>query len=101
VTIKRASDASKAAAVLGRLGGLSRSPAKIEAARINGKKGGRPKHVSPEAVARAMERRKERERKRLEKQEKLNQRLLKEKERKLAIAREAYLHVTGRGSHER
>jgi hypothetical protein len=44
-----------------------------------------------------MERRKERERKRLEKQEKLNQKMLKEKERKLAIAREAYLHVTGRG----
>jgi len=94
---KEISDASKAAAILGRLGGMKRTPAKAEASRINGRKGGRPKLVDPEAVARAMERRKERERKRLEKQEKLNQKLLKEKERKLAIAREAYLHVTGRG----
>ena len=82
---------------IGRRGGQAKSERKAEAARLNGRKGGRPKLVDPEAVARAMERRKERERKRLEKQEKLNQKLLKEKERKLAIAREAYLHVTGRG----
>lgn len=36
-------DVSKAAAVLGRLGGLTKTPAKSHASRMNGKKGGRPK----------------------------------------------------------
>ena len=36
-------DASKAAAALGRLGGRSKSAAKIAAARANGKLGGRPR----------------------------------------------------------
>lgn len=34
---------NKAAAALGRLGGKAKSAAKIAAARLNGKKGGRPK----------------------------------------------------------
>lgn len=34
---------SEAAAVLGRLGGQSKSPAKVKAVRENGKRGGRPK----------------------------------------------------------
>lgn len=36
-----------AAAQLGRQGGLSRSPAKIAAARVNGRKGGRPPRKRP------------------------------------------------------
>lgn len=40
---KPSPEVSAAAAALGRLGGLSRSPAKIAAVRENGKKGGRPK----------------------------------------------------------
>ncbi len=35
---------NKAAIALGRLGGSKRSPKKTEAARRNGKKGGRPKN---------------------------------------------------------
>lgn len=34
---------NKSAVDLGRLGGLSKSPAKIKAAKANGRKGGRPK----------------------------------------------------------
>lgn len=34
---------SEAARALGRLGGASKSPAKIAAARANGRKGGRPR----------------------------------------------------------
>ena len=34
------------AVCLGRLGGKSKSPAKIEAAKLNGKKGGRPKKLT-------------------------------------------------------
>jgi len=37
---------SKAAAILGRKGGLSRSEDKVRAAKENGKKGGAPKKVS-------------------------------------------------------
>lgn len=36
-------DLSKAAAALGRKGGASKSEAKVTAARVNGKKGGRPR----------------------------------------------------------
>lgn len=36
-------EVSAAAAALGRLGGLSRSPAKVAAVRENGRKGGRPR----------------------------------------------------------
>jgi hypothetical protein len=35
----------KAASIFGRIGGLSRSPLKAEASRINGAKGGRPKKL--------------------------------------------------------
>lgn len=33
----------KAASIFGRIGGMSRSPLKAEASRVNGAKGGRPK----------------------------------------------------------
>jgi hypothetical protein len=33
----------QAASILGRMGGMSRSPLKVEASRVNGAKGGRPK----------------------------------------------------------
>jgi hypothetical protein len=42
-----ATAARKLAARWGRIGGKSRSPAKIAACRLNGKKGGRPKKVTP------------------------------------------------------
>ena len=45
-------NASKAAAVLGRLGGLSRSKAKQRAARENGRKGGRPRKSTKGPAAR-------------------------------------------------
>ena len=38
---------SRAAAMLGRKGGLSKSESKVQAARDNGKKGGRPKKTLP------------------------------------------------------
>jgi hypothetical protein len=41
-------DLNKAAALLGRLGGKSTSEAKRRAARMNGKKGGRPKKTKDE-----------------------------------------------------
>jgi hypothetical protein len=39
----------RAAVALGRLGGLARSAAKAKAARVNGKKGGRPRTARPVA----------------------------------------------------
>lgn len=42
---------SKAAAILGAKGGASKSPAKIAAARENGKRGGRPKKAPPKPDA--------------------------------------------------
>lgn len=38
---------NKAASLLGKKGGQSKSKAKISAARENGKKGGRPKKIKP------------------------------------------------------
>jgi hypothetical protein len=37
--------ASAAAAAIGRIGGLSRSPEKIKAVKLNGAKGGRPRNM--------------------------------------------------------
>ena len=42
-TEKRKKQIAQAAAILGALGGASRSPAKVAASRANGKKGGRPR----------------------------------------------------------
>jgi hypothetical protein len=42
-------DIHKAAAALGRLGGLAKSARKTAAVRENGKKGGRPRKVRPES----------------------------------------------------
>jgi len=42
---KRNKRIAEAAAILGALGGASRSPAKAAASRANGKKGGRPKRI--------------------------------------------------------
>jgi len=44
-TKKRNKRIARAAAILGALGGASRSPAKVLASRANGKKGGRPKRI--------------------------------------------------------
>ncbi len=43
------SSKNPAAVALGRLGGCVRSAAKAKAARLNGRKGGRPKKAKPDA----------------------------------------------------
>lgn len=45
----QALEALPAAVALGRLGGRATSPAKVEAARANGRLGGRPRYVPPSA----------------------------------------------------
>jgi len=42
---------TQAAATLGRLGGIAKSKKKADAARINGKNGGRPKGRTKKAIA--------------------------------------------------
>ena len=46
-------DINAAAALIGALGGLAKSKAKIRASRENGKKGGRPKKIKKDADKRA------------------------------------------------